>query len=322
MEETKQTILVVDDTPENIDVVVGVLSQKYKVKAAPNGEKALKIVAKNPPSLILLDIMMPGIDGYETCKRLKENPETSSIPVIFLTAKAEAEDVVKGLRLGAVDYVTKPFNPNELLVRVSNVSDLNRQRQQLETLVAQRTVELEETNRLAEVAKVDADIKSYVQQLRVAIPSKMRHVAHLLDYLDSCYRMTCQSFDIDLTRLSICLNESLTNAVVHGNLEVPSSLKEDDWSVFEEMVEKRESTPEYADRKVLVDYQVDESQLKFKIQDQGAGFDPSKLPDPNDPLAMLSSGRGIMLIRTFMNHVSWNDKGNKITMVKDLETNR
>jgi two-component system sensor histidine kinase ChiS len=127
----KQTILVVDDTPENIDVLVGVLKNDYKVKAASNGEKALKVVEKSPPDLILLDVMMPVMDGYETCRRLKEDEKYKEIPIIFLTAKTETEDIVKGFDMGAVDYVTKPFNPVELLARVNTHLTIRQQKIQL-----------------------------------------------------------------------------------------------------------------------------------------------------------------------------------------------
>jgi two-component system, sensor histidine kinase ChiS len=127
----KQTILVVDDTPENIDILVGILKKDYKVKAAPNGEKALRVVEKNPPDLILMDVMMPVMDGYETCKRLKENQAYKDIPIIFLTAKTETEDIVKGFELGAVDYVTKPFSPIELLARVNTHLTMQKQKSQL-----------------------------------------------------------------------------------------------------------------------------------------------------------------------------------------------
>lgn len=111
-ESGKLTILVVDDTPENIDVLDGLLSDEYKIKIAVNGEKALKIAEASPqPDLILLDIMMPGMDGYEVCEKLKANPTTKNIPVIFLTAKTEVEDETKGFQLGAVDYITKPISP-------------------------------------------------------------------------------------------------------------------------------------------------------------------------------------------------------------------
>ena len=115
----KPTILVVDDTPDNLTLMQALLKDLYKVKGANNGEKALKIAAaENPPDLILLDIMMPGIDGYEVCRRLKADPATRDIPVIFLTAKTEVEDEKKGFELGAVDYITKPVSPPIVMARV------------------------------------------------------------------------------------------------------------------------------------------------------------------------------------------------------------
>ena len=115
----RSTILVVDDTPDNLKLMSGLLKDLYRVKIANSGEKALGIAASDsPPDLILLDIMMPEMDGYEVCQRLKRDRATRDIPVIFLTAKAETQDEEKGLRLGAVDYITKPISPPVVLARV------------------------------------------------------------------------------------------------------------------------------------------------------------------------------------------------------------
>lgn len=115
----KPIILIVDDTPENIDILRGVLHEEYKVKAVLNGLKALTIAEKSPqPSMILLDIMMPDMDGYEVCKKLKENPTTENIPVIFISAKSLNDDKEKGLKLGAVDYIAKPIIPAVTLVKI------------------------------------------------------------------------------------------------------------------------------------------------------------------------------------------------------------
>ena len=112
------TVLVVDDTEANIDILVEALDSEYEVSVAMDGESALETVNTDPPDLILLDIMMPGIDGYEVCRRLKSEPETSGIPIIFITAMSEIENKTKGLELGAVDYVTKPFETTEVKARV------------------------------------------------------------------------------------------------------------------------------------------------------------------------------------------------------------
>ncbi len=117
----KSTILVVDDTTDNLALMSNLLKNDYKVKVASSGEKALQIASSvSPPDLILLDVMMPEMDGYEVCQRLKSNPKTMHIPVIFLTAKAEEEDEKKGLELGAVDYITKPISPSIFIARVKN----------------------------------------------------------------------------------------------------------------------------------------------------------------------------------------------------------
>ena len=142
-------LLIVDDTPNNIKVLVPIFlgSGEYKINVANNGTQALEMVDKVKPDLILLDIMMPDIDGYEVCRRLKSKNETKDIPVIFLSAKSQTEDLAKGFELGASDYVTKPFNSVELLARVKTHLELKRSRDlirtRLEGLVQERTKDLE-----------------------------------------------------------------------------------------------------------------------------------------------------------------------------------
>ncbi|MBE1302233.1 MAG: response regulator [Alteromonadaceae bacterium] len=146
MSKSKPTVLVVDDTPDNIDVLTGVLSDDYKVQAALSGRIALKIaMGAKPPDLILLDVMMPEMDGYEVCKRLKSEPHTSKIPIIFVTAKSDVEDEEHGFQLGAVDYITKPISPPLVKARVKTQLSLYDQSRHLEQLVKQRTQELNET---------------------------------------------------------------------------------------------------------------------------------------------------------------------------------
>jgi len=146
----KPTVLVVDDTPDNLSLVSGLLRDDYLVRVANNGEKALRIATSDPPpDLILLDIMMPDMDGYEVCQRLKADPKARDIRVIFLTAKAEVEDERRGFELGAVDYITKPISPPILQERVKTQlalkasSDFLRDKSAyLEQEVARRTAEV------------------------------------------------------------------------------------------------------------------------------------------------------------------------------------
>jgi len=122
----KCTVLVVDDTPGNLSLMSDLLRPDYKVKLAPTGERALQIVAAEKPDLILLDIMMPDMDGYEVLRRLQFNPETEDIPVIFLTAMSATDDETVGLELGAVDYITKPVNPAITMARVRLATSCSR----------------------------------------------------------------------------------------------------------------------------------------------------------------------------------------------------
>lgn len=117
MNSEEKTILVVDDTEANIDVLVEILGDEYDVSVALDGESALEIAEEIIPDVILLDIMMPEMDGYEVCRRLKANKQTKGIPVIFVTAKGESEEESEGYEIGASDYITKPVDP--LLVRQS-----------------------------------------------------------------------------------------------------------------------------------------------------------------------------------------------------------
>ncbi len=148
--KTKPTILIVDDTPDNIMLLSRLLKEKYNTKVATNGNTALSIAASSPDlDLILLDVMMPDVDGYETCRLLKANPATADIPVIFLTAKGLVEDEAMGLTMGAVDYLTKPISPPILFARVATQLTLKNarallqnQNEILERKVAERTMQL------------------------------------------------------------------------------------------------------------------------------------------------------------------------------------
>lgn len=138
--KNRETILIIDDSPTNIEVLSSTLTNAgYKVLTEVNGLSGIDKVKRNPPDLILLDIMMPQLDGFETCRLLQADPSTKDIPIIFITSLSDVEEKIKGLYLGAVDYITKPFQPEEVLARVKlhlkmrrlNI-ELDEQKQQLE----------------------------------------------------------------------------------------------------------------------------------------------------------------------------------------------
>ena len=165
-------ILIVDDTPRNIQVLGTILKEQgYQINVAQNGLQALDVVTKVTPDIILLDVMMPELDGFETCKRLKEDPNTAEIPVIFLTAKVETDDVVHGFELGAVDYITKPFNPTELLVRVDTHLTLYKLKRNLEQLVEERTEELQYAHAQLQQYVKELEVRDRLTQLQMKSPT-------------------------------------------------------------------------------------------------------------------------------------------------------
>ena len=142
--QRKRTILLVDDTPANIQVAQSILKDDYKIRIATNGPKALELTKASPlPDLILLDVMMPDMDGYEVCALLKGDPATHDIPVIFLTGKTEAEDETRGFQVGAVDYIHKPFSPSVVNARVRTQLMLREAREQLSQQLLALNNELE-----------------------------------------------------------------------------------------------------------------------------------------------------------------------------------
>lgn len=147
-----ETVLVVDDTPANLEILTGTLKgHGYRLLVAKSGAQALTVVARTVPDLVLLDIMMPDMDGFEVCRRLKANPRTRDCAVIFISALGQTEDKVEGFRLGALDYVTKPFQGEEVIARVATHLKLRR----LEKRLAARNLELETTNQRILAAMAD-----------------------------------------------------------------------------------------------------------------------------------------------------------------------
>ncbi len=164
-------ILIVDDVPDNIQILGNILKSRYKnISYALSGKEALTMSGKNDFDLILLDIMMPEINGFEVCEELRKRNETKDIPIIFLTAKAEHESIVRGFKIGAQDYITKPFNSEELLARVETHLKLRHQRKQLDNMnktlerkVAERTRQLQKANRqLVTLEKAKSDFLNII----------------------------------------------------------------------------------------------------------------------------------------------------------------
>ncbi len=181
---SRLVILLVDDDPSSIQFLADALKNDYQLKIARSGERALEIIAENAlPDLILLDVLMPGIGGYETCRQLKRNKRTQNIPVIFITGKNSTEDEELGFSLGAVDYITKPYSTKILTRRIKTHIELKQHRDQLEQLVAQRTKALNNSlKNLARRNKVKQDFLNTIShELRTPI-NGIQGCLQLLEY--------------------------------------------------------------------------------------------------------------------------------------------
>lgn len=169
------TILIIDDTEENIDVLVDLLCQDYKLLVALDGQRGLELAEMNKPDLILLDVMMPGINGYEVCKILQSKEEMKHIPIIFLTALSDDKDEAFGISIGAMDYIRKPFNPVIVYSRIKNYIMVKNYQNKLEQMVLDRTEQVERTK--------DTIIKSMGVMAEFRDPETGAHIKRTQHYL-------------------------------------------------------------------------------------------------------------------------------------------
>ena len=174
-------VLIVDDNEINIESLMEILDDKYEIFAATSGEDALEILDEEDIDLILLDIMMPGIDGYETCKRIKTNPLTRDIPVIFITASTDEESIEKAYSVGGSDYINKPFRAKEILSRVENQLLLSSKQKTLEKIIDKKTLEIKEINK--ELIKTQEEV---ILTLGIAAESRSKetgnHIKRVAEY--------------------------------------------------------------------------------------------------------------------------------------------
>ncbi|KDN27402.1 chemotaxis protein CheY [Vibrio fortis] len=228
---SKPTVLVIDDTPSNLDVLTGILKDTYQVKVAINGHIGIKIAKTVPqPDLILLDIMMPDIDGFEVCRQLKSQPNTAHIPIIFVTAKIDPEDEVKGLSLGAVDYLTKPITPQIALQRVKTHIALYDQQRALFGQVKEKTREinlgkLETLNILGRAAEFK-DNETGMHVIRMS---------HYCEVLAKALGMTDE--DAETLRDAAPMHDIGKIGIPDSVLLKPGKLDADEWTTMQKHVE-------------------------------------------------------------------------------------
>ncbi|MCW8854111.1 MAG: response regulator [Gammaproteobacteria bacterium] len=295
-ENTRDSILIVDDTPENIDILSGILKFDYDVLAAPSAQVALKIAQSDmQPDIILLDVMMPEMDGFELCEKLKADPLTQKIPIIFVTANTDKESVSKGIELGAYYYLTKPVNPSTVtaIVRsaLSQLSEYKSLQQEVQKAVSTMGLLL---NGCFQFRTID----------------ETRNLALVLAKMAP-----------DPVRLVSGLTELMVNAVEHGNLGITYDEKGqlNEQRGWRQEVERRLALPENSDKKATIYIERNDSEIRFRIIDQGPGFEWRSYLEIDASRADHTHGRGIAMSRMLsFSSIEFLGTGNEVLAIYSL----
>jgi CheY-like chemotaxis protein len=288
------TVLVIDDSPIDRRLAGGLLERAgYSAEYAESGAMGLALAEKRSPDIVVTDMQMPGLNGLALVEAMKAR--FPSVPVVLMTAHGSEELAMAALQTGAASYVPKRRLAAELARTVGSVLEVRR--------AAEGSLRV-----MASLIHVES--RFALENQPTAIPPIVGYLEENLARLRLCDRAV-------LLQVGVALREALVNAIFHGNLEVPSSLREDGGDAFEKLAEQRQRELPYRGRRVRLWVRETADEVIYTVADEGPGFDPSSLPDPTDATQIEKvSGRGLLLIRTFMDEVIHNDRGNEITLVK------
>lgn len=289
-------IMIIEDDVALAEALAATLNDRdHIVQVVFDGQSAWSTISAETDQidLILADIGIPPPNGLEILSLVRNNGY--DIPVIIMTAGRDLQNPLIALRQGAFDFLLKPIDNKALLSSLTRADSFRSSRQEM------------------------MDLLPYTQsRIKFTIPSKSQHVKSLANSLKTHYELFCDKYDLDSYRINLCLLEALTNAIIHGNLEIDSAIKEESWEEFDQMIQIREQQAVYANRNIIINAEFNSRRIKFEIEDEGQGFDPDSLPNFHDPLNLEKSGRGLFLIHSYMDQVVWNKKGNKIQMIKNI----
>ncbi|MBF0238184.1 MAG: response regulator [SAR324 cluster bacterium] len=306
-------ILLVDDEYELLKLLAEIISNEgHDVVTAVNGKIALELFSNTKPGFdaVLTDIKMPEMDGLSLLKQIRNmDPE---IPVVIMTGHGDLDLSIQALRLSAFDYMLKPLNLASLQQVLEKIAAVCQRYQELPALLPF----MESSNTLT-------------------LPCQTRWISVAVSHFQQIYAPLCRMANDGFQEITTSLYELLSNAFIHGSLEVDSRLKEESWDKFENMVRLREADPVFGTRKVHAHCHVAPEGIStedpthvivgvtFDVEDEGKGFDTTKRLKTRDPMDLLTaSGRGIMMIQMFMDEVSWNEKGNRMHLKKRLRIPR
>ncbi|MBM83348.1 MAG: response regulator receiver protein [Planctomycetaceae bacterium] len=289
------TILVVDDSPIERKLASRLLEAEadWNVEFAEDGQLALDFVRASEVDLIVTDLQMPNMNGLELLSAVRA--DFPGIPVIVMTSQGSEEVAVEALQNGAAGYVPKRLIGRDLTKIVGNTIALKPQDTSFDRLM-QCMTNTEYCFELPNDPQLAAQAIRYIQE----------HVSAQLDCGEG-----------EDTRIAVALDEALTNAMIHGNLELGSEPHEEGDDTFERLIELRRGKQKYRSRRVFLDAKFAPDRIRVRIRDEGPGFDPSELPDPTNPENLAqASGRGVLVMRAFMDDVTYNEAGNEVTLVK------
>ena len=288
-------VLVVDDSASE-RALIGGLVRKLGADAAvaSSAKEALEFCQSEPrPEVVLTDLQMPEMSGLELVEELKRKHKR--LPVVLMTAFGSEEIAARALRVGAANYVAKQTLQEDLPIVLESVRA---------TLAEKH--DLDHARDLIRSHRVEFELPPDSESMRAVVQFVQNDLAEagLAD---------------KLVHISTALVEALTNAIEHGNLELDSELRSEDDESYHRLRAERKTMEPYASRRVRFVFERNTESIRFVIEDDGEGFDPTDLPDPTDPANLLrASGRGVVLMRTFMDEVTFSDRGNEVEMIKHL----
>lgn len=292
------TILVVDDSATDRILAGGLLTKQADLKViyAQDGEDALEQIDLHLPDAVVTDLQMPVMDGLQLTAEIKR--QHPLIPVLLMTSRGSEEIAVQALQVGASHYVPKRTLAQGLVKTLRRV-----------LATAQ-----EDVNQLRLVNRLSTREEEFEMDLDYSVLMALAdHIPDTILKLRICH-------PTDRVRLCVAIEEALSNAYYHGNLDISSEMRVNDYPACEALINERLKDPVYKDRKIRVKVRYTPSEAVITIRDEGAGFDPTKIPNPGDHAEEINLeslyGRGILLMRTFMTEVQFNEQGNEVTMIK------
>jgi len=288
-------ILVVDDSRIDQGLVKGILSadEDLVTEFVDNGKAGVAAVAASRPDLVLTDMVMPEMDGLTLVRSLHESHPR--LPVILMTSQGSEALAVEALHAGAAHYVPKASFGPALLETVHEVLEIARERQREEDLFGSLLK-----------SECTFEIGNDLNLVRPLV----KHLQRLLSRLGWCAEAEC-------TQVGVALSEAIQNGLEHGNLEINSELRNQGLTEYLALLAERCAQAPFRERRLRVEAKFGRDEARFRIHDEGPGFDPSCLPDPRDPANLERlHGRGLLLMRTFMDEVSFSERGNEVVLVK------